>query len=43
MKKYIIKNIEPILIGFVIAILFIYFFNLIDNLIIKLYLIKYNK
>lgn len=40
MKKYILKNLEPLLIGFLIAILSIYFFNLISDLIIKLALIK---
>jgi hypothetical protein len=40
MKKYILKNLEPMLIGFVIAILTIYFFNLISDTIIKIALIK---
>jgi hypothetical protein len=40
MKKYILKNLEPLLIGFVIAILTIYFFNLVSDTIIKVALIK---
>ena len=40
MKKYIKENLEPLLIGFVIAILTIYFFNLISDTIIKIALIK---
>lgn len=40
MKKYITENLEPILVGFVIAILTIYFFNLISDTILKIALIK---
>ena len=40
MKKYILKNLEPLLIGFVIAITTIYFFNLVSDTIIKLELIN---
>lgn len=40
MKKYIKDNFEPILIGFVVAIMTIYLFNLISDTIIKIALIK---
>jgi len=40
MKKYIIKNLESILIGFSIAMLTIYFCNLVTDTIIKIQLIK---
>jgi hypothetical protein len=40
MKEYIKKNLEPILIGFVIAIMSIYLFNLMSDTIIKIMLIK---
>lgn len=40
MKNYILKNLEPILIGFVIAIMTIYFFNLISDIILKITLIQ---
>ena len=40
MKKYIKENLEPILIGFIIAILTIYFFNLVSDIIIKIALIN---
>jgi len=40
MKKYIIKNLEPILLGFVIAIMTIYFFNLVSDVIVKIALIQ---
>ena len=36
MKNYIIKNLEPILLGFTIAIMTIYFFNLISDIVIKI-------
>lgn len=36
MKKYIIENLEPILLGFAIAIMTIYFFNLISDIVIKI-------
>jgi len=36
MKRYILKNLEPLLIGFVTAILTIYFFNMISDIIIKI-------
>lgn len=39
--KYIKDNLEPLLIGFIIAILFIYFFNMIDDIIIKIAILKY--
>ena len=39
MKKYIKENLEPLLIGFLIAILTIYFFNLVSDIIIKIALI----
>jgi hypothetical protein len=38
--KYIKENLEPILIGFVIAIMTIYLFNTISDIIIKIALIK---
>lgn len=40
MKKYLKENLEPILIGFVIAIMTIYLFNTISDIIIKIALIK---
>jgi len=40
MKNYIKKNLEPLLIGFIVAIMTIYFFNLIDDIIIKIALIN---
>jgi hypothetical protein len=40
MKKYFLKNLEPLLIKFVVVILTVYFFNLISDTIIKLALIK---
>lgn len=40
MKNYVQKNLEPLLIGFVIAILFIYFTNTITDIIIKINLIN---
>lgn len=40
MKKYLKENLEPILIGFVIAIMTIYLFNTISDTIIKIALIK---
>ena len=36
MKNYIIKNLEPILLWFAIAIMTIYFFNLISDIVIKI-------
>ena len=41
MKKYIQKNLEPMLLGFLIAILTIYFFNTIRDLIISIELIRH--
>ena len=38
--KYIKNNLEPLLIGFVIAILTIYLFNTISDTIIKIALIN---
>lgn len=40
MKNYVQKNLEPLLIGFVIAILLIYFTNTISDIIIKINLIN---
>lgn len=40
MKKYLKENLKPILIGFTIAIMTIYFFNSISDIIIKIALIK---
>ena len=40
MKKYLKENLEPILIGFVIAIMAIYLFNTISDTIIKIALIE---
>lgn len=40
MKKYIKQNLEALLIGFLVAILTIYFFNLVSDTIIKIALIK---
>jgi len=40
MKNYIKENLEPLLIGFVIAIMMIYLFNTISDTIIKIALIK---
>ena len=42
MKQYIKKNLEAILLGFTIAILTIFIFNLISDIIIKIALIKNN-
>lgn len=36
MRKYIINNLQPLLIGFVTAMLFIYTFNTISDIIIKI-------
>lgn len=38
--KYIKENLEPLLIGFVIAIMTIYFFNLVSDTIIKIALVN---
>jgi hypothetical protein len=38
--KYIKQNLEPILMGFVIALITIYLFNTISDVIIKIALIK---
>lgn len=40
MKKYILKNLEPLLIGFVIALLVIYFFKSVSDIIIKIAILK---
>jgi hypothetical protein len=39
-KQYISKNLQPLLIGFISAMLFIYLTNTIADIIIKLALIK---
>lgn len=40
MKKYIKNNLEPLLIGFISAMLVIYFFDSINDIIIKIALIN---
>lgn len=40
MREYIKKNLEPLLIGFISAMLVIYFFNSINDIIIKIALIN---
>lgn len=40
MKKYIKENLEPLLIGFVVAILTIYLVNTISDIVIKIALIN---
>ena len=39
MKKYLKENLEPILVGFVLAIMTIYLFNTISDIILKITLI----
>lgn len=39
MKTYLKKNLEPILVGFTLAIMTIYLFNTISDIIIKITLI----
>ena len=40
--QYVSKNLQPLLIGFISAMLFIYLINTIADIIIKLSLIKNN-
>ena len=40
MKKYIKENLEPLFIGFVVAILTIYLVNTISDIVIKIALIN---
>lgn len=43
MKNYIIKNSEPLLIGFLVALLAIYLFDSISDIILKIALIQNEK
>lgn len=43
MKKYIYKNLEPLLIGLILAFFITFFFELVSDIIIKISLIKYKQ
>lgn len=40
MKKYILQNLQPLLIGFTVVVIIIFWSNMICDLIVKIHLIN---